>query len=304
MSKNIPDVVAVSNHLLRAGYELTEWEHRLVNAAAAQIGRDSTEWTSERPFIIEAATMRDLFDDPPENIYRSLDRAARKLMTRVITFRFTPEGRKKEIEVLEHWVRRTIYDKHAGRVILYWEDSVIPYLNDLSREFTQYQLADIAQLSGKWAPRLYQLIMTYRSIGTVEISVDELRFALQVGKSHQDVPILNRAVLKPAVDEIQRKLPHLKLAMSKRKRGRSITHFQFSFVPSTVRAERQEEQIDWVDETPSEPSKPPRTSKRTPKTKKAPQGAVQGDTREEWQIAKDNKRSLRKGIRDIYDLDW
>lgn len=301
MSSDFPSVVAVSNHLLRAGYELTAWEHRIVNAAAAQIGSDTEAWTSERPFILEASTLRDLFDEPPENIYRSMDRAVRKLMRRVITYRFTPEGRKREVEVQEHWVRRAIYDKKHGRVILYWEDTVLPYLTDLSREFTQYQLADIAQLSGKWAPRLYQLLMTYRSVGRMEIPVEDLKFALQVGKSAGSVAILKRDVLNPAVKEICDKLPDLNLQMSERRLGRRITHLQFSFTPSTVRQERENKQIDWVDQDAE--VVPKQTAK--PTTKKSQKKA---DNRPEWQKDKDEKRErknrLRAKLRDIGDLDW
>jgi plasmid replication initiation protein len=42
---------------------------------------------------------------------------------------------------------------------------ILPFISNLSREFTKYSLSDIAGMSSAYAIRIYELLSQYRSIG-------------------------------------------------------------------------------------------------------------------------------------------
>lgn len=285
------DVVVVSNHLLRAGYQLTDWEHRIINVAAAQIERGQPIEPG-RPVVIRASEMADLFDTPPANIYKSMATAAKRLMRRVITVQYTPEGKPEVVrEKLFHWVTESDYARDLNAISLVFSERVIPYLTELSREFAQYRVEEIMQLSGKWAPRIFQLLMTYRQVGHFEVSPEDLAFQLELSPSYKkDVNRLKFNLLIPAIKQIQERLPQLGLTMSERRSGRRILAFQFAFTPSKV--QKPELQLDWVDQAKTQQAEPV-----TPKQKTSRQPSSR-------QVEKDRKTRLRAKLRDIGDLDW
>ncbi|MGG6549489.1 UNVERIFIED_CONTAM: replication initiation protein, partial [Prevotella sp. 15_C9] len=52
---------------------------------------------------------------------------------------------------------------------------MLPYLTELTKQFTKYALADVAKMDSTHAIRLYELLMQWDSIGQREIEIDQLR---------------------------------------------------------------------------------------------------------------------------------
>ncbi|KAB5900706.1 replication initiation protein, partial [Bifidobacterium adolescentis] len=75
-------------------------------------------------------------------------------------------------------------------------------LNDLTSQFTRFELAEFADLKSKYAKEFYRRAKQYRSSGIWKISRDEFCRLLSVPKSTaEQVRDLNKRVLKPIIEE-------------------------------------------------------------------------------------------------------
>lgn len=294
--------VAMSNYLLRSSFHMTAWEKRIIMLAASQIEQGDVIEPGQE-FVVAAADMVDLFDSPPANVYRSLARAVSKLMARVISVTFTPDGAPEVTRQRDfHWVEEVTYAKDLNAISLVWSRRVIPYISDLSNQFNKLAVARTWNLNGVWAHKIVDLITSHRPQGRCEFTVAEIAQMLRVPESYRkSTNLLKFQLLLPAVSEIQEKIPELSLVMSQRKVGRRITHFQFSFSPATLtedgraagileQAERDPDgdahlQTDAF-EPPNQKQKNRRDGPETPSEKSA------------------RKQKLRAKLRDIGDLDW
>lgn len=62
-----------------------------------------------------------------------------------------------------------IYVDQEGLVKLIFAPSVVPLITRLEKHFTSYDLAQVAKLSSKYATRLYELLIAWRSLGKTPI---------------------------------------------------------------------------------------------------------------------------------------
>ena len=62
----------------------------------------------------------------------------------------------------------------------FFNPQILPYLSNLKANFTQYLQSDISDVSGAYTIRFYELICQYRTIGKREVSIQDLRFILNI----------------------------------------------------------------------------------------------------------------------------
>lgn len=274
--------IVMSNALVSAAYRLSEWEHKIIGAAAVQIP-PGTAISTEKMFRVELSDVRDLFDVDRRKVKQLVQDAADRLYERSIRVRYSPDGTKHESVLDTRWLAAKCVVEE-GVLLLQFAPMVIPYLSDLSERFTQINLREIGRLSGSWAPRLYQILMQWSSVGYCSIEVDEMRQMLDLNQSEYGrTAELNRRVIMPAVREIQAQIPHLELDLKLKKQGRFIHSYQFGF---KSRKHLMEE------------------------AKAADQAVLENNTpakRKSSPIPESNqekKAKLRAKLRDIGDLDW
>ena len=229
------NIVSMSNHLIRAGFSLTEWEMRIVSAAAAQI-RMGQAITSDDWFTLSADTAIDLFDVDRKNVYRRLKEVADRLYERSISYKYSPDGRPHvEREGRYRWVQQVEYRKGEAEIAIKFSSSVIPYLIELEGQFTQYSISDMGKISSPHGQRLLQLLMQFRSTGYMTMSIDEMRFSMNVTDTHLQTQKFTANVIKVAATAIQKALPHIGLLWKTTKRGRTVTGYAFKFTQSRAR---------------------------------------------------------------------
>ena len=83
----------------------------------------------------------------------------------------------------------------------------MPYLSNLKANFTQYLQSDISDVSGAYTIRFYELICQYRTIGKREVSIQDLRFILNIGDKYPLFYDFKKRVIEPAIKEINEKTP-------------------------------------------------------------------------------------------------
>ena len=121
-----------------------------------------------------------------------------------------------------------VYIEEEGRVELRFTKDMLPYLSELTEQFTRYALADVAKMTSAYAIRLYKLLIQWRGAGERVIELDWLREALQLEGRYSNIRDLKRRVLEPAVAQVNELSP-LWVQWEQRKTGRSVTHIAFSF---------------------------------------------------------------------------
>ncbi|GAB03439.1 replication initiation protein RepM, partial [Acinetobacter sp. NBRC 100985] len=107
---------------------------------------------------------------------------------------------------------------------------VIPLITQLEKSFTAYQLKQISSLTSKYAIRLYELLIQWRSVGkTPMFELDDFRFKLGLAE-HEYTKMANFKVrvLDAALNQIN-ELTDIIASYEQHKNGRVISGFSFAF---------------------------------------------------------------------------
>lgn len=226
-------MVYKSNALIEAAYRLSVQEQRIVLAAISQVKRDESV-TDEVMYSVRAEAIATMAGVPIEASYSKLKEAALRLKRREVRFTLEPNGdgpvKAKKRTRITGWVQTIDYIDGEGRIELRFSKDMLPYLTELSREFTKYALADVAKMDSAYGIRLYELLVQWSSTGQREIEVDKLREWLMLEERYPMLADLKRWVVGPAVAQINEHSP-LQVSWSQRKTGRRVTHLMFDFSP-------------------------------------------------------------------------
>jgi len=225
-----PPMVYKSNALVEAAYRLSVQEQRIVLACISQVRRDEAV-TDEVLYSVRAADLAQLSGTAIEAAYSELKAAALRLKRREVRLTQEPNGKGKKPKIMiTGWVQTIFYIEGEGRVELRFTKDMLPYLTELTRQFTKYALADVAKMESTYAIRLYELLMQWDSLGSREIELEQLREWLQLEGRYPSIKDFKKWVLDPAVAQINEHSP-LTVEWAQRKTGRKVTHLLFTFGP-------------------------------------------------------------------------
>jgi plasmid replication initiation protein len=223
-------MVYKSNALVEAAYRLSVQEQRIVLACISQVRRDEAV-TDEVLYSVRAADLAQLSGTAIEAAYSELKAAALRLKRREVRLTQEPNGKGKKPKVMiTGWVQTIFYIEGEGRVELRFTKDMLPYLTELTRQFTKYALTDVAKMESTYAIRLYELLMQWDSLGSREIELEQLREWLQLEGRYPSIKDFKKWVLDPAVAQINEHSP-LTVEWAQRKTGRKVTHLLFTFGP-------------------------------------------------------------------------
>lgn len=110
-------------------------------------------------------------------------------------------------------------------------------LNDLTSQFTRFELAEFADLKSSYAKETYRRLKQFRQTGVWKVSLAEFRRLLDIPDSYR-ISHINSRVIKPIEDELKPLMNlkvHRKFAKVAVGRGRSrLVGFEFEFDPERV----------------------------------------------------------------------
>jgi plasmid replication initiation protein len=222
------DIIKKSNALIEASYRLSVQEQRIFLACLAQVRSDEVI-TDQKVYEIHTQDIINLCGSNAKSSYSDIKKAALKLRKRDVLITEYPNGEGSTPEVLvASWVQSIRYVDKEGTVKLRFCTDMIPYINNLSKEFTQYALSDVAKMDSAHAIRLFELLMQWKTKGELKISVDEFKNSLQIEGKYSRIKDFKNRVLLPAVQQINEHSP-LNVEWEQLTRGRKITHFVFYF---------------------------------------------------------------------------
>ena len=216
--------VVKSNQVIEASYQLSAVEQRIVLAAISRIPKNQPI-TDDELYPVSDNELKQL-GVHEKTAYRDLKEGINRLYERSINLSIDDKSIKMR------WVQEIQFLDSQSVIGIRFSKPILPFISNLSREFTKYALSDIAGINSGYGIRIYELLVQYRQIGKREISVENLRTMLELGKKYPLFADFKKRVIDTAVDQINECSP-LKVTYEQKKTGRKVTHILFAFKEKT-----------------------------------------------------------------------
>ncbi|MDN8587096.1 replication initiation protein RepM, partial [Vibrio alginolyticus] len=217
-------LVVKDNALMNASYNLEVTEQRLILLAIISARETGKGITADSKLEIHASDYAKQFNVTKEGAYKALKEAVNNLFDR--QFSFQEETSKGIGIVRSRWVSRIKYIDDSALLEITFAPDVVPLITRLEKHFTSYQINQVSGLTGKYAIRLYELLITWREVGKTPI-LKLADFRSQLGVEPNEYKAMNHfksRVLEPSLQQINEKTD-IKVKVEQHKNGRSISGF-------------------------------------------------------------------------------
>lgn len=222
------DLVVKDNVLISASYNLDLAEQRLILLSIVRARETGQGITAESKLEVHASDYMDHFKVDKSAAYEALKGAVDNLFNRYFSYK-EQRNDGTEFVVKSRWVSRVAYASNAAILELTFAPDVVPLITRLEQQFTSYQIKQVGQLTSKYAIRLYELLIMWRSVGKCLFSIDDFRFKLGIADNeYQSMSNFKSRVLEPAIKQIN-EFTDIKAEYVQHKSGRTITGFEFKF---------------------------------------------------------------------------
>lgn len=217
------EVVRKSNALVSAAHRLSTAEQRVIWCAISKI-EPMCEVSDEVLYKVSAA---DLVNAGISSKGASdvLHNAIDQLFKRSVTL-MAADGK----EITTRWVQSIRDHSKTGDsyIELRFSKDLLPYLSNLSAQFTQYSLRDAVSLGSAHAGRIFELLMQYKSVGHRTIELTDLRYMLELTKKYPAFSDFRKRVLDKSVELIECNT-NMRVNYETIRQGRKISHIKFNF---------------------------------------------------------------------------
>jgi plasmid replication initiation protein len=231
-------LVRKSNDFIEARYKFDIWEMRFFLSVLSKIERD------DQNFQVYRVKYRDIIKDfglSSNNAYAMLREGAKNLMKKTVTLKYEKDGVTRA--EMYHLIRKIDYleggqatkedSENHEYIDVKIEEDLKPFLLQLSKNFTAYDLKNVAKL-GTYSIRIYELLKQYESIGKRTLKVEEMKLMFDLTKEYPLFANFYQKVIEPAVKEIN-KYSDLRVAIPEKiKDGKRIEALRFRFSKRTL----------------------------------------------------------------------
>lgn len=170
-------LIVKHNELIQARYDLTLNEQKIILYAVSQLDRDKEK------FNILSINIREFFEllGTTQERYTEIREIVRELRKKEIIIN------TDERELIIGWLSSIDYLKDEGIIELEFSEKLIPYLLQLKKRFTRYELKNILYLKNKHSIRIYELLKQYEKIGKREFELEEFKKLLMIEGQYEEV---------------------------------------------------------------------------------------------------------------------
>lgn len=223
-------LIVKDNALIEASYTLDLAEQRLILLAILEAREQQTLIQAGSLLRIHASSYINQFEVEKHTAYKVLKEAVQGLYEAGFAYSKVDERTGKLGHYKSRWVDKIGYIDDLGCVELVFASDVIPLITRLEQRFTEYDIDQVSNLQSKYAVRLYELLVQWRSTGkTPMIDLQELRNRLGLSDSeYQRVEAFKRRVLDLAIKQINDNTD-LTASYEQHKQGQKIKGFTFKF---------------------------------------------------------------------------
>lgn len=226
-------LVVKHNKLIEFKGRMTTNELKLFGLIIADVREQQDKQFQE--YHIDISVLEETTKD--KNFYNYIKDVALRLEDKKIIVEGINEKNKRHFTTIR-LINKPRYTEGSNRLIIDIDKDLIPYIIDLKREFTRYQIENILRLKSSYAVRVYELLKQYESIGKREIDIKDLREYLGIDKKeYTRFDNFEARVLVPAQEEINNHTD-INISYEKIKQGRRIASILF-----TIESKDQEQKV-------------------------------------------------------------
>lgn len=195
--------VTLANAVIQSAQQLTLNQKRLLMLCLSRINPRSKA-LPEKPTKISAEEFAEAFGLSARDGYRDLKRASDGLLARHVS-RQRGEGRHVVVERYA-WLSRADYATGEGWIAIKFNAEIAPYLIDLKKRFTTYQLSQASSLRSLYSWRMLEHFEMFSATGWWQVDLSEFQTVMDVPDSYREnFAQTRRWVIEPAVEELKAK---------------------------------------------------------------------------------------------------
>lgn len=131
------------------------------------------------------------------NMYKAVRESIGKLGEKVWVTR-------DDKDILLAFLSNAILDKTNGTITVYIDKMIAPYLFNLRKQYTQYELMNILKMKSQYSIRLYELCKSYQNVKSFVVDPEELKWILYCDgkKTYEKFGMFRNRILDPSIEEI------------------------------------------------------------------------------------------------------
>lgn len=192
MDINTNALVKKSNMLINARYKLNINEQKILYMLISQIQLNDKDF---KDYEIRTADLIEFIGTKSKTIYQDIEQYTYNLLKEVLIIE--TEG----IKIQTNWFSVVKHiNKH--KILFNFHPVLKPHLLNLKECFTRFKLENIRNFKSKYAPRLYEYLKQYETIGHRTIDIEELRKKFLLGNLYKKYNDFKKYVLLKAQAEI------------------------------------------------------------------------------------------------------
>ena len=223
--KNMGSLVVKDNALINASFKLDLVEQRLIILAITEARETGTGITSDSYLTVHASKYIETFGGERQAAYKALKSASETLFFRYFSFVSLHEKGVKHHR--SRWVSDIAYQDGTASVDIRFSPIIAPLITRLEKHFTSYDIEQISHLTSKYAIRLYELLIAWKSVGKVSFNLEDFRDKIGLDATeYRTMSNFKKFVLDVAVSQIN-KHTDITVSYEQKKKGVRVSGFDF-----------------------------------------------------------------------------
>jgi len=207
---------SIANVVLNACYELSTVERRIIFIILSHMD-SSKELDSNKDYAMNVEDYAKLCSISIKDAYETLKDNCDKLFDRrIVIHGLESKKSKKQIR----WIQSITFIPETHEIKVKWASDIIPFISQLTSNFTRLLNKDYIPIESKYASRLYDLLYQEKwkgHKGKKEIYLDDLIALWCIPESCQEFKFLKSRILVPAIKELEeRQLAKIELIVGKK----------------------------------------------------------------------------------------
>ncbi|WP_022836848.1 replication initiation protein [Salisaeta longa] len=196
------ELVVKSNRFVTAKYDWTPTEHRIIAMMIAQLKKDDESFDVQ---TIHIRDIREMTETRSKDLYSRGEEICQKLLAQKIEIRTTDTEGLREYEGY-NLLSTCRYSEGSGAIQAKFNEDMRPFLLELRRRFTIYQLQYVMRLRSQYSIRIYEMLKMREGLGFYRVTVERLRELLMITHKYTgSFSQVKAKVLEPAREEIKEK---------------------------------------------------------------------------------------------------
>lgn len=217
--------VVKHNDLVKARSNLSKVEHRVIAMLIAQLDRE------DESFDLQRIHIRDIIEksgSSSQDLYNRGKEICERLLNQKIQIQRKEDGQR----VYEGYnaLDKIRYKEGEGYIEAKFNDSMKPFLLELKRRFTIYQLESFMKLGSRYSMRIYELLKMREDLRWLRMPIEHLRELLSCEDKYSRFGDFRRRVIERAQSEIN-DTTDIAFTYKVERQGQSPTRINFMIEP-------------------------------------------------------------------------